>query len=165
MLELAPNKKIQRGENWRRYANEQAKQQTEIQGLPRTRTKRGAHNIKSGDHFDLLLVDETNPFSVLKGFDDERPFFPKENANLSLAEQDDIQTILSGFLHEITWATSVQKGQHLSPYVFQTTDDFDKVGASLDILQCVHEVATEALKLAESRAESKVGFHKITAKR
>ena len=165
MLELAPNKKIQRGKNWRRYANKQTKQQTEIQGLPKTRTKKGAHNIKSGDHFDLLLVDETNPFSLLKGFDDERPFFPKDNANLSFAEQDDIQIILSGFLHEITWATSVQKGQHLSPCIFQTADDFDKVGASLDILQCVHEVATEALKLAESKAESKSGLSQDNGKK
>lgn len=165
ILELAPNKKIQRGKHWWRYANDRGNQQTAMEGLPKTRTKRGAHNIKSNDHFDLLLVDETNPLSVLKGFDDERPFFPNNHVSLPFAEQDDIQSILSGFLHEIASSMSTQQGRHLSPYLCQSTDNFDKVGASLDILECVHEVAGEALKLAESKAEAKSGLSQDNGKK
>lgn len=165
MLELAPNKKIQRAKNWRRYAAGQTTQQTEIEGLPEGRIKRGAHNIKSEDHFDLLLVDETNPFFVLKGFDNERPFFPEENAYLSFAEQDDVQTILSGFLHEIAAMISAQEERYLRPYLCQTTDDPDREAASVEILQCVHEVATEALDLVESKAAAKRGISHDSGKK
>ena len=165
MLELAPNKNIQRGKNWRRYSNQQARQQTGREDQPKTQKKRGARNTKSDDHFDLLLVDETNPFSILKGFDDERPFFPENHANLTFAEQNDIQSILSGFLYEIASSISTQQGRHLSPYLSQSTDDFNKVGASIDILECVHEVAGEALLLAESKAAAKSGLSQDTGKR
>ena len=165
MLELAPNKKIQRAKNWRRYASGQTTQQSEVEGLPKCPLKKGAHNIKSGSHFDLLLVDETNPFFVLKGFDDERPFFPEENAYLSFAEQDDIQTILSGFLHEIAGMISVQEERHLRPYVCQTTDDLNPEAVSLEILQCVHEVASEALYLVESKAAAKNGMSRDSGKK
>lgn len=165
ILELAPNKKIQRAKNWCRYVAGRATPQTEFEGLAKGRPKRRARNIKSGDHFDLLLVDETNPFFVLKGFNDERPFFPEENANLSFAEQDDIQTILSGFLHEIAEMILAQEGRYLRPYVCQITDDLDRKAASIDILQCVHEVASEALDLVESKAAAKRGISQDNGKK
>lgn len=165
MLELSPTKKIQRAKNWHHYAVGQPNKQTEIENLPKTRFKRGAHNIKSGDHFDMLLVDETNPFIVLKGFDDERPFFSGESANLLFAEQDDIQTILSGFLHEIAGMISEQEEQHLRPYVCRTTDDLDHEAASLDILECINEVASEALKLVKSKAKNKKGISQDSGKK
>ena len=79
MLELAPNKKMKRAsDHWSLTWTETEPQlMMEIDGQEQSTVKSMSGKAIGDSEFDLLLIDETNPFSFVSGFDNSTPLVPQ----------------------------------------------------------------------------------------
>lgn len=145
MLELAPAKKMQRKKKQQRHKLTEAEHQIEMEGFEYPDADVVFEEAIGDDAFDVLFVDETNPFAFVKGFDNGRPFFPSEHLETKLSERTDFQTILSNFLWELNETLTKAIGQHMPQYFCGLWDEPNPVLLALDILECVHEIAKERL--------------------
>jgi hypothetical protein len=147
MLELAPNKKMNRASNhWSLTWTETEPQlMMEIDEQEQSTEKNASGKTIGDSEFDLLLIDETDPFSFVSGFDNSPPFVPKNHINTSFSEEAGVRAILNGFLYKLDDMLSETTEQHMSPYLCKEHDGANPEVLSLEILQGVHEAAEEAL--------------------
>lgn len=145
MLELAPGRKMKRGEGQRVYALTEGTPQLAMEGFEQP--VEAVHSEKAiGDcEFDILFVDETNPFAFLKGFGDSRAFIPAEHFNTTLSKNHGNQEILGGFLYDLHERLVEAAAQYMPQYFCEALDGPNPVLLAFDVLECVHEVAQEAL--------------------
>ena len=147
MLELAPNKKMERASNhWSLTWTETEPQlMMDIDGQEQYTEKSTSGKAIGDSEFDLLLVDETNPFSFVSGFDKSPPFVPQNHINTSFSDRGDVQDILNGFLYKLDDMLSETTEQHMSPYLCKEHDGANPEVLALEILEGIHEVAAEVL--------------------
>ena len=154
MLELAPGRKIKRGAGKKNYALVEEAHQLETEGLEHHSEEMVLKEAISDSEFDILFVDETNPFAFVKGFDDSRAFVPAEHFNARLSQKKDDDEILGGFLRDLHEKLVEATGQHMPQYFCEGLDGPYPILLALDVLECVHEVAQEALDQIAQEASS-----------
>lgn len=145
MLELAPGRKMKRGEGQRMYALTEGTLQLEMEGFEQPIEAVFSEKAIGDCEFDILFVDETNPFAFVKGFDDSRSFIPTEHFNTRLSKNNDAQEILRGFLWDIHEKLGQAAGQYMPQYFCEALDGPNPILLAFDVLECVHEAAKEAL--------------------
>ena len=148
MLELAPNKKMKRAsDHWSLTWTETEPQlMMEIDGQEQSTEKSMSGKAIGDSEFDLLLIDETDPFSFVSGFENSPPFVPQNYINTRFSDKTDFQAILTGFLHELDDKLSETTEQHMSPYLCKEHDGANPVVLAREILESIHEVAGEVLE-------------------
>ena len=145
MLELAPGKMMKRGEGQRVHELIEEMPQLEMEGLEQPIEAVFSEKAIGDCEFDILFVDETNPFAFVKGFNDSRPFIPTEHFNTRLSKDNDVQEILSGFLCDLHEKLVEAAGQYMPQYFCEVLDSPNPILLAFDILECVDDVAQEAL--------------------
>ena len=156
MLELAPGEKMKRGAGQKTHARVEEGFQLEMEGLEQQNEEVPLKKAISDSDFDILFVDETSPFAFVKGFEDSRPFVPAEHFNARLCKKKDDQEILSAFLWDLHEKLIEATGRHMPQYFCEERDNPYPMLLALDVLECVHEVAQEALdEIAQEASESK----------
>jgi hypothetical protein len=107
--------------------------------------------------FDIVILDETDPFSMLEGFAEPKRYTPNEAGdNLEIDDKND-REILVQFSQFVSDLILIEKTGYLSPFEFHETVVANKQD-KIDFLDHILETATRYLRPPLEKIE----YHKLS---